>query len=767
MLMRTNATGDGGLVSVSLDRARTANVADAAGAFDLRLFARLLAWHARLIAAVVLAAIAATIGLITTLPPKYTATAVVMLDPREPRVTTSETVLPGIGSDAAAVESQVELVQSPLLARKVIEALHLGQDPEFTSASIVDQAKNLLGLSSEETPELAASRLLDRFARKLTVSRRGLTYILEINYSSEDAKKAALIANTIAQTYIDDQQILRRDLTKDASVWLDERLEAMRERVRKSEQAIADYKASHHVVDVTRGDNLIARQIEDVSQQLTLAQARKAEVGGRLKQIQEARRQQDSAQALADVLQSQTMANLRAQYANAARIEAQYRSIYGNRHPFLIAAREQLDELRAQIDREVARVMVGLSDDYDAASKQESALAIELAALEEKSKGLEQANVPLAALTREADANRALFEQYLSRLKQVDQEQNLRFGDARVVAPAIAPLKPSRPSMILLILAAGACGFILGIGLALIAEQIRRGLRTADEVEQVFGLPCLGMMPELKRLDRRTGQRSGVGVREQWPTQASLEYARSLSAITTRLRRSAAGESEVLVVASALPGEGKSTFACNLALASASKGIQTLLIDGDHDAAEITRMFDLAGPGLNELCLGKADLWNVAAHDVASGLYVVGTGETDASNTCTVEEKVSDLLDEYRQFFKLIVIDTPAILPTGGGCLVECSDRVALIVEWNGTDRTAVWESLDMLTPHDRKVVGIVLNKTSMYWYDLSAQGQYLRDQYSAGFSSLVFPNRDHTPTLIVLPSREGSPRMRPPAPNG
>jgi Mrp family chromosome partitioning ATPase len=454
------------------------------------------------------------------------------------------------------------------------------------------------------------------------------------------------------------------------------------------------------------------------------------------------------------------MANLRAQYANAARIEARYRSVYGDKHPVLIAAREQLDELRVQIDQEVARVTDGFRNDYAAASKQQAELEAELASLKEESGELDQVNVALAALTREAQANRALFEQYLGRLKQTYQEQNLDFDDARVVAPALPPLKPSRPPALLLLLAAAACGLVLGLGLALVLEQIRRGLRTAEDVEQNLGLPCLGLLPDLT--EQKFGKKALLPPRKanakvRRPSRASYEYARSLSAIATRLRRSARRSSNVIVVASALPAEGKSTFACNLALASASAGVQTLLIDGDNYANEVTRMFDIEGPGLSELCQGKVDLWSVTAHDVTSGLYVIGTGDSNSPFTYGVEEeKISALLDDYRQFFELIVIDSPAILPTGGGRLIECADHVALIIEWNRTDRTAVWESLDMLAPHDRKVAGVVLNKTSMHWYDLFAQGRYLRDQYSTDFSALLIPGGSAPAPLMITPGGEG-----------
>jgi len=737
------ADGSGGRPTTGyLERSWRPHDGGVGAPLDLRLLFRLLNWRARLVGGVVLAAILLAVAILALVPATYTATAVVLLDPRQTRVTASEAVLAGIGSDAAAVESQVELVQSSVLARQVIEQLHLDADPEFNSPSLLDDLKAALGWGSN-TAESRASQLLAKFQKSLSVRRRGLTYILEIDYSSDDPKRAATIANAVAKAYIVSQQELKNDLTRGVSDWLDGRLDVMRKRVQKSEQAVADYKSEHHIVDVTQGNKLIARRMEDVSQQLAVAQLRKAEVGGRLKEVQAAAKQEHNADALADILQSQTIGNLRGQYAAAARLEAQYRAIYGSNHPFLVAAREQLAELQNQIDQEVARVIDGLRADYAAASRQQAELESQLGELSQKAQNFDQANVPLAALSREAEADRALLEQYLGRLKETHQEQTQNFTDARVVSPALQPLKPNRPGAILIVLAAGMCGLIFGVGLMLLLEHLRRGLRTPDDVAQALGLPCLGTIPNLNSR-RILGPRpwQSRAARDKHVALATFEYTRSVSATATRLRRSSSQGSEVMAIASALPAEGKSTFACNVARATAAAGVRTLLIDGDGYCRGVSRMFGIDGPGLRELSENQSESWDVAVSEVSSGLYVVGTGNTHGPRFHDFDTAaVAAVLEEFKQYFDLIVVDTPAILPTGGGRLIECADRIVMIAEWDRTDRAAVSDALAMLGPHESDVAGVVLNKASLRWYRLFAQGNYQPGQYSTGSDALVLPS--------------------------
>lgn len=307
----------------------------------------------------------------------------------------------------------------------------------------------------------------------------------------------------------------------------------------------------------------------------------------------------------------------------------------------------------------------------------------------------------LAALTREAEADRALFNQYLGRLKETNQEQTLRFDNARIVSPALPPLKPSRPGTIILLLAAALSGLMLSAGAAVFSENVRSGLRTSEDVEESLGVPCLGIVPSSQT--RASAQPPGAGA---WSFSAS-EHARSVSAIVTRLKRSGEQSGEVLVVTSAVGGEGKSAFARDLAFASAASGARTLLIDGGDFTGDVGRSLELT-----------EELTKVAT---AGELYAVSLAHSPQMGSA----KFAALLQSKRQDFDTIIVDTPPIVPTGGGRLIDCADRVAIVAKWNATDRSAIADAMAMLEPYDRKVAGIVLTEASPRWYRFYVQGKY------------------------------------------
>ena len=283
--------------------------------------------------ATVLLAEAATI----VLPAKYKATTIVLVDPRQPRVTNSEAVISGIGSDAAAVESQVELIESSSLARKVVARLGLDQDSDFVAPSLLERlTEALLPAAAQDSQNVAdrnVSRLVSRFQKNLSVRRRGLTYVLEISFSSTDPVKAARISGAVAEAYLDDQRSAKTDITTRASGWLGDRIGEMRDRVRTSEQAVAAYKSGNNIVDVTQGNRLLNRQTEDLTQQLALARTRTADARARFERVQQAAKQSGDPAALNESLQSQVIANLRSQYAETARVDAEYNAPLQAKYP--------------------------------------------------------------------------------------------------------------------------------------------------------------------------------------------------------------------------------------------------------------------------------------------------------------------------------------------------------------------------------------------------------------------------------------------------
>jgi succinoglycan biosynthesis transport protein ExoP len=716
--IRRNQRGGGGTTNV-------------AGLLDLRGLWLTLRWRVRLIGFIAIAFVVAATGALAILPPKYKATTVVLVDPRQPQITNNQAVLTGIGADAAAVESQVELIESSALAKKVIARLKLDQDPDFVTPSLTERISDtvltLIGRGADASENAKLTRLVYKFQSGLVVRRRGLTYVLEISYSAKDPAKAARISTAVAEAYLDDQRAAKAEITTRASGWLGDRIEEIRGRVRSAEEAVTAYRAANNLVDVTQGNKLINRQVEDLTQQLALTRSRTADARARLERVQQAAQHNSDPATLNEALQSPVIANLRSQYAETARLKAEYTAVYGSKHPALIAATAQLDDLRRQIDNEIARILVGVRNDYQTAMSREASLEAELTKLKDQSAALGQADVKLRELEREAQANRTLFEQFLNRAKETTEQESLQIADARIVAPALSPLRPDRPGALLLIALAACAGVICGVGLVLVLEQLRQSFRSGREVAQFLSLPSIGMLPmqEAPRARRSVAARFAL----DHPNSA---YARSLRAIRARLLRSSKKpRGEILAVVSALTGEGKSTFASNFALAAEHSGVRTLLIDGDVYAASSTLAYSLQRAGLLEVLAGKAMFWNAVAKDAKSGLHVLGardpsTGHDDARDIDPA--RLASLLREYGKHFDLVVIDCPAILPIGGTVpTVDCADRAILLVEWDRTHRQAVAEALDALDLHPGKLAGVVLNKVSLGWCELFDYGGYYR----------------------------------------
>jgi polysaccharide biosynthesis transport protein len=713
----------------ALDRADPPAVTNA---FDFRTFWLTLCWRARLIAGITLATVAFAVVALIVIPPKYQATAVVMVDPRQLHVTDTPTVLTGIGADAAAVESQVEIITSTALARKVIAAMQLQNDPEFSGPSWADEIGNivraLVGGDSGALQRTKDERLIANLQRNLTVRRRGQTYVLEINFYSKDAAKAARIANAVAQAYLADQREINSNTTASASEWLDARMEEMRERVRRSDEAVESYRSSHNIVDVTQGNKLINRQIEDLTQQIALARTYTADARARMEQVENAARRKDDPSTLNEVLQSPVIANLRSQYTDAARTVSEYSTMYGERYPALTVVRARLADVRRQIDDEIARILAGVHNDYQTAVNRENTLEGELAKLKEQFAATDQAEIKLHELERDAQANRDLFEQFLNRAKQTSEQQSLQIADARVVAPALPPLKPSRPAMSLLLGAAACGGLLLAIAITLMMEQMRQGFRNLREATQFLALPGLGMLPvqpdgaEESRNWRSSPPQGDARFALRHPRSA---YARQLRAIQARLFDEMTTE-KIVTVASAVPGEGKSTFACNFALAAADFGMSTLLIDGDIYTGKTGLDFGLKKAGLCEVLDDEISLRQALTKDPATGLCVLGA--RDPSRPAPPETvdaaRLESLLRQCRKEFDLVVLDTPAILPVGGITpYLKWADCAVLVVEWDGTPRQAVSEALDLLDMQAQKIVGLVLNKVSPRWFRLFRYG--------------------------------------------
>ncbi len=708
---------------------------------DLRDILGILRRRSRIIAAAVASALVLGVAYILLVPQEYTATSVILIDPRQTRVISSEDVLSGIGSDRAAVESQVELIESSALALRIVDQLKLDEDPEFAANMARRWLVNLFGSDARAT--LEKNKVVEKFRENLVVKRRGLTYVLEIRFSSQDAAKAALIANAVTNAYLSEQLGAKQDATTDASDWLETRIDALQDAVREADQKVADFKARHNIVQFVgggSGSDLNQRQIDELNQQLTLARANAAETKAKYDRFRQFSTTSGDPGSLSDALNSQVIADLRVQYAELASTEAEYALTYGSRHPLLRTVRSQLADMRAQISQEIARIQISAKNDYEIALSRERSLEASLQSLKHEKAEANKWNVELQALEREATANQNMLEQFLERLKETTAQTSLQKADARVVSQAPIPVESNGPGALIILLLAAAGGFGLGAVGAVLTESLDASFRTRFDLEAVTSLPCLGLCPAIEPRQVMAAAREHAKAQGKRPERhfsrsahvaadalsryaiwrPASQFAETVRAALWGLRTGTdAGSDEtakVVVVSSALQNEGKSTIAANIAYCAAASGALTLLIDADSRAGSLSdRIAPDASFGLSDVLQNAVTLEGAVSLDAETGLYMLPISQKERRSRradLLSDQTFKLFLDHHREIFDLIVIDAPPVMPVAEARgLFTLADRALLVVEWGRTAQETVAAALNAVQANQHKIAGTLFNK--------------------------------------------------------
>jgi succinoglycan biosynthesis transport protein ExoP len=702
----------------------------------------------RFIAATTIIGTAITLALVFSITPKYQASVLVLVDPRMTKILQDAEVVGRTTTDNAAIESEVELIQSQAISRKVAEKLRLQDDPEFAGpsgiigtlkAALIAPIRNLFGSREDGDP---FGSVVETLEKSVSAKRRGLTFVMELNAWSQDARKSALLANTFAEVYIAEQIAAKQRVTQQASRWLNERVDEMRGRVKAADQALEKYKAEQSLFD-PGGETLSTRQISNLNDQLVNARALAAAARSKyelLKQVTPDRLR--SAAASADVLQSPVVSNLRGQYSAAAQLLADRNARYGAEHPQVVTARAQVADIERQISAEISRIVTSAENEYRVAKSREESLVASLDELKEKAGEYNQASVRLRELERDAQANRDLFQSFLGRAKQT-AELSLQVADSRVVSAAAVPIATSYPKRALMI-GLGFFGTLgLGIALALARDSFRSGFRHVLDIENMLGVPPLATIPMVPaELGKQGALPPGQPRILQLPSpdkpffepqfREKLANSRKLASLVVddpdsvftesvrslhfALKRQAAGEPiGVIMVTSALPGEGKSTIAASLARIATEASDRVLLVDGDLRQPSIADVLGLPGDtGLQDLLRDSSDLADCVQYDERTELYVVG-GYRRVPGREALRLLSSKQMDRFlrlaRASFDLVVVDASPLLPVADPrALVDYVDGVVLVVASMRTPKDAVETALRESPGLQEKLAGVVLN---------------------------------------------------------
>jgi succinoglycan biosynthesis transport protein ExoP len=739
---------------------------------DLREMARILRRRWKLVTAA-----PAVLGLLalvyvmasTTL---YTATSTVQVDPRRASAIESNQSamsMSNFGTDDATIDSEALLIQSISILQRVVEKLKLTDDSEFTpTPGLLDPIKRLFassGPSSGASPEDAAiARSVDILQRRMKVARQGTTFLVDINVSSESPRKAALIANAIAEGYFEEQVRAKNDATRIASNWLNGQIDGLKSRVVAAERAVEDFRAANNL-NVSQGVTVNDQQITDLNNQLISARVQTAEARAKFEQAQQLTQSGKDPGGINAAISSEMITKLRTQYAEIAKNEADLSSKYGPRHPLVANVHAQLRDTQRLINEEVQRVLQSTRHDYDVARSREASLQQSFDQLQGVSSSSGQAQVRLRELQREAEANRTLYESYLARYKETTAQESLEMPDSHVVTKASVPISPSSPKTFLTLGVALMLGLGIGCVLAFLADYLDQRVKTLEQAEQISGVPSLAAVPLISAGELAGRARRGRSELDHYDPKttrllpAALQpplmryaieapgtfFAEAIRAVRLALQRTMRIQPvKVVLVTSALDNEGKTTLAANLAQSFATLGIRTLLVDGDLRNPQLTRsLCPHADTGLLEVAIGRALPDQAILMDRSTGLSILPSTTVKDVDTITelmFSERIVDVLDHLRHRYEMIVIDSPPLVPlVDGRALAELADRIILALAWDQTPGEVLSHTMELLSPVRDRILGIVMTRVDLgrlRFYDYYRSSAYLKPYATAGLTA-------------------------------
>lgn len=695
------------------DRRRRTSEADGAGDINPWELMRGIWARKEIVLMTFLAVFALGIFWLSTLVPTYTVETLLLIEPRIGEISRFDETNNLSTPDKGFVESEIKIISSYEQLNKLAEKLSLSTYPEFAQQK---KTKDKTGVSKVSTVPSTPTKLVEKLRENLNIMRRGESRVISIQYTSKDPVLATKIANELATLYIQQQISERMTVHRQAIDWLSSQIESLRKRTTTSETAVESFRTKSGLFEAN-GATLPQRELSEVSTQLVLAEAAQSEATARLELAEDLIASPEGRDSAAEVLQSSLIQTLR---AREVEIKAQISEMSTSllpQHPRMVTAQANLRDLQSEIESEITKILQALENESQVAAARVASLHRNVNRLKRKLGLMNKEEVTLRAYEREAAANRTLLESFLTRYEEAlaRMQADTQAANARILSKAHTPLNPSfprkTPMLILTILGAVS----LSLMVAFVMEVFSSGFRTADQVERITGMPFLGLLPK---------------ARGNNPATAAAEVLHAPNGLMAESLRGLLGHillaqvdgrpAKSLLVASSVPGEGKSPVAMGLARIMAMGGYQVLVIDADMRRPVQSYIAGIGnGPGLAELLSGRAEFMQTIRQDTASTVHVLQTGGELGNSTAALgSERMAWIMDTLGKRYDFIIVDSPAMSTAADGqVLARICDLTLLAVRWGVTDRKVVQRVLKTLSSGSGRRAGIMLTGVDMKRY--------------------------------------------------
>ena len=657
---------------------------------------------------------------VSGLAPVYQATATVLIESQEENVVSIEEVYGIPGANDQYFETQNRILQSRHLAEKVIDRLRIAEHPEYDPAlrepGLLQSLLASLPLRPPPPPakpQDLRNGLVGQFRANLEVAPIRGSQLINIRFESTDPALTAAVSNTLAEVYIDSDLEGRLAMTDRATGSLTQQLTELKQNLEQSEQALQAFRDQEKLIDVEGVGSLTAQELNKLTGQLVDMRRDRTTAETAYRQIMALQGRPAAAyETIPAVLRDAGLQGVKGARSAAERKVAELKKRYGPKHPKMIAAIAELGAAEENVAKQILNVVEALKKDYEVLLAKEAHLNRAMSQTRRDMNEINRRAGQLLALERDVEANRGIYETFLSRYKETSAVSDIQPAHARVVDPAVVPSEPAKPNKLWMILSAFILGLLLAMLCAILIEALDNTLENARAVEDKLRLPALGILPRLKVKARDPGALRYYSDNSQTPFAENIRTLRSALLLSDIDQKQ-----KVVLVTSAIAGEGKSMTAVSLALSLGQTGQAVLLVDCDLRRPGIGRVFGLPGKaaGLTHFMLGTHGLPQVIHKLPEEGISIIPAGAAPPNPLELLgSARLGKSLDALRQKFDHIVIDSaPCVQVSDAVVLCQRVNQVIYVVKADATTAELAEDGIKRLRKANAPLLGVVLNQVA------------------------------------------------------
>lgn len=682
--------------------------------------------------------------LVMKMTPLYTSSTTLLIEAEKANVVSIEEVY-GIDTKSKDyMATQFEVLKSRQIAEKTVESLSLYDNADFMpeeneTSFVSDLAEMFPFLPQKEKVELTEEQKVSKLKRKAThllmsatdVSLLKGTQLVRISVTTEKPTLSALIANTIAEVYIENYLQAKLDMTAKATSFLTDSIDGLKTKLDAAERNLVRFYETNQVVNIDGVVGLASDELERLNIQLSEAEVELKLNSVIFNQIKDSNAIEDVAR-IPEVLNHPAVRDVRRDEGKALTRVSELSKIYGPKHPKMIAANAELTAIRDTLNTQITDLISSITTQYESSKQKVAQLQKEVETSKAAFRSLAELDNKRKALEREVDINQQLYDSFFTRLKETDELGGLESANARVLDSALPSYTPSKPNKKLFIAAAFVLSLSFGIALAIVMETLNSGIRSVDDVEKKLGQRMLGLIPWLAHK-----KKTDLPIRTFFDGKKH-QFAEAVRTLRTSLSLlNIEKENQAILVTSSVPKEGKTTVSINLAFALGQLD-KTILIDADLRRPSIGKQFNIPSyqPGVANLVLKSHSFEECLVRDEESNIDILSAGTIPSNPQELLADKGFDeLITKLKSEYKYVVVDTAPTQAVSDSMIVANScDSVIYVVRADSTSDKVINNGLSRFLQVGHRLDGVVLNQVNLRKSDVAQRYAGFYDQY--GYTS-------------------------------